>query len=123
MKVARLIALSSGQAALDTKMYVALQRNHIIFSLESRQTVVDHNIRTNLEKWLQPATVALSQRDAENKRHKGTGSWLLERGEFIEWFYATNSLLWLYGICQYHCARLPDVYLICAFQRAAAKLS
>jgi hypothetical protein len=64
-----------------------------------RQFVVDQTVRTNLEKWLQPASVAVSQRDAANKRHRGTGNWLFERSEFIEWIYAPSSLLWLHGIC------------------------
>ncbi|KAF7347071.1 NACHT domain protein [Mycena venus] len=75
--VSRLIALSIGQGVLDGKI----------------QFVVDHTVRTNLERWLQPASVAVSQRDAANKRHRGTGNWLFERSEFIEWIYAPSSLL------------------------------
>ncbi|KAF8166996.1 ankyrin repeat-containing domain protein [Mycena galopus ATCC 62051] len=69
-----------------------------IFSAESRQAVLDQNIRSTLEKWLQPANVALSQRDAANKRHAETGLWLFQRVEFKEWIYASNSLMWLHGI-------------------------
>ncbi|KAJ7865857.1 hypothetical protein B0H14DRAFT_3595885 [Mycena olivaceomarginata] len=55
--------------------------------------------REKLEKWLSPAKVAISQRDAAQKRHPKTGLWLLgERTEFIQWIYARNSLLWLEGI-------------------------
>ncbi|KAF8122745.1 hypothetical protein K438DRAFT_1176759 [Mycena galopus ATCC 62051] len=82
MKIERLIALSRGQDTLDTKI----------------QAVLDQNIRSTLEKWLQPANVALSQRDAANKRHAETGLWLFQRVEFKEWIYASNSLMWLHGI-------------------------
>ncbi|KAJ7495307.1 hypothetical protein FB451DRAFT_1019697, partial [Mycena latifolia] len=51
-----------------------------------------------LEKWLKPADVAVSEQDAANKQHPGTGKWLLERAEFREWIYAPRSLLWLHGI-------------------------
>ncbi|KAJ7110901.1 ankyrin repeat-containing domain protein, partial [Mycena epipterygia] len=80
--VARLITLSNGLDVLDVKI----------------KAVVDQNTRDKLDKWLQPANVALSQRDAANKRHSNTGQWLLDRAEFREWIYAPNSLLWLHGI-------------------------
>ncbi|KAJ7460268.1 ankyrin repeat-containing domain protein [Mycena latifolia] len=80
--VTRLIALSSGQEALNTKI----------------QALVDQNTHTNLEKWLQPANVALSLRDAAEKRHEKTGMWLFERAEYREWIYTPHSLLWLHGI-------------------------
>ncbi|KAJ6547770.1 hypothetical protein DFH09DRAFT_1170518 [Mycena vulgaris] len=73
--VSRLIALSKGQDALDTKL----------------QKLVDQNVRRNLEKWLQPAEVAVSQRDAANKRHSTTGKWLLDFAEFRDWIYAPNA--------------------------------
>ncbi|KAJ7460217.1 hypothetical protein FB451DRAFT_1500560 [Mycena latifolia] len=82
MKVARLIALSSGQDALNTKI----------------QALIDENTRAKLEKWLQPANVALSLRDAAEKRHEKTGLWLFDRAEYREWIYAPHSLLWLHGI-------------------------
>ncbi|KAJ7067345.1 hypothetical protein C8F01DRAFT_1247725 [Mycena amicta] len=78
----RLIALSTGQDAMDRKL----------------QTLVDENKRKQLKKWLQPANVALSDRDAADKCHPGTGLWLLESTEFKDWIYASNSFLWLEGI-------------------------
>ncbi|KAJ7487141.1 ankyrin repeat-containing domain protein [Mycena latifolia] len=80
--VARLIALTSGQNALDAKV----------------QSIIDKDMRTNVEKWLHPANVAASGQDAANQRHGETGKWLLERAEFKEWIYAPRSLLWLHGI-------------------------
>ncbi|KAJ7067256.1 ankyrin repeat-containing domain protein [Mycena amicta] len=62
------------------------------------QTLVDENKRKQLKKWLQPANVALSDRDAADKCHPGTGLWLLQSTEFKDWIYASNSFLWLEGI-------------------------
>lgn len=105
IKVSRLTNLSRGQYALDKEMYVNPRHTDFV-SLNSSQKVVDHDTRTKLDKWFQPAKVAISQRDAENKCHPQTGLWLLEREEFIQWMYTRKSLLWLEGICQLvaHCA-------------------
>ncbi|KAJ7460256.1 ankyrin repeat-containing domain protein [Mycena latifolia] len=62
------------------------------------QALVDQNRRTNLKTWLDPANVALSLRDAADKRHEKTGLWLFERAEYREWIYAPHSVLWLHGI-------------------------
>ncbi|KAJ6475395.1 hypothetical protein C8R45DRAFT_834436, partial [Mycena sanguinolenta] len=52
-----------------------------------------------LEKWLKPADLAVSDQNASNKKHPGTGKWLLENSfEFDEWIYAPMSFLWLHGI-------------------------
>ncbi|KAJ7689306.1 hypothetical protein B0H17DRAFT_640612 [Mycena rosella] len=81
-EVSRLIALSKGQDTLDAKI----------------QTLNDRELRKKLDDWLRPANVAVSQRDAANKRHSDTGKWLLERSEFQDWIYSQKSLLWLQGI-------------------------
>ncbi|KAJ7182463.1 ankyrin repeat-containing domain protein [Mycena crocata] len=81
--VSRLISLSNNQEALDTKM----------------QTLVDQNTRSILDQWLKPANVGTSQKDASNKRHAGTGLWLVnDRAEFKDWIYTPASFLWLHGI-------------------------
>ncbi|KAJ7067349.1 ankyrin repeat-containing domain protein [Mycena amicta] len=69
-----------------------------LFSSDCRQTLVDENKRKQLKKWLQPANVAISDQDAADKCHPGTGLWLLESTEFKDWIYAPNSFLWLEGI-------------------------
>ncbi|KAJ7182472.1 ankyrin repeat-containing domain protein [Mycena crocata] len=79
----RLIALSNNQDLLDIKM----------------ETLVEENIRRNLNDWLKPVHVGTSQRNAEDKRHVDTGLWLVrDISEFREWIYATGSFLWLYGM-------------------------
>ncbi|KAJ7440876.1 hypothetical protein FB451DRAFT_124089, partial [Mycena latifolia] len=80
--VARLIDLSIGLDALDNK----------------GQALVDGDMHRNLKEWLQPANVAISDRDAANRRHPETGKWLLERAEFTEWMRTPHSLLWIHGI-------------------------
>ncbi|KAJ7903935.1 hypothetical protein B0H13DRAFT_2663555 [Mycena leptocephala] len=95
----RLIALSTGQETLHTKI----------------QTLLDENTRKKLAEWLKPADVAISQRDAANKLQTGTGLWFLESAEFIKISYATSTFLWLQGICQLldHCCNEPTFTHLC----------
>ncbi|KAJ7182423.1 hypothetical protein C8R43DRAFT_5507 [Mycena crocata] len=54
--------------------------------------------RMHLDKWLQPADVGISQRHAADKRHAGTGLWLVrDSAEFREWIFTPASFLWLHG--------------------------
>ncbi|KAJ7689309.1 ankyrin repeat-containing domain protein [Mycena rosella] len=76
----------------------ATSRYKDYFLTHFRQTLNDHDTRTKLDGWLRSANVAVSQRDAANKRHSDTGKWLLERSEFQDWIYSQKSLLWLQGI-------------------------
>ncbi|KAJ6475428.1 ankyrin repeat-containing domain protein [Mycena sanguinolenta] len=81
--VARLTALSKGQHETNAML----------------TTLVDSDTRMKLEKWLKPADLAVSDRNASKKKHPGTGKWLLENSfEFSEWVYDPMSFLWLHGI-------------------------
>ncbi|KAJ6474336.1 ankyrin repeat-containing domain protein [Mycena sanguinolenta] len=81
--VARLTALSKGQHETNAML----------------TTLIDSDTRTKLEKWLKPAGLAASDQNASNKKHPGTGKWLLENSfEFSEWIYAPMAFLWLHGI-------------------------
>ncbi|KAJ6474361.1 hypothetical protein C8R45DRAFT_1217412 [Mycena sanguinolenta] len=81
--VARLTALSQGQDEMKA----------ILTKLDNTDA------RTKLEKWLKPADLAGSDQNASNKKHPGTGKWLLENSfEFSQWIYAPMSFLWLHGI-------------------------
>ncbi|KAJ6475371.1 hypothetical protein C8R45DRAFT_907156 [Mycena sanguinolenta] len=52
-----------------------------------------------MKEWLKPADVAMNYKDASDKKHPGTGKWLLENLlEFKEWIYTPMSFLWLHGI-------------------------
>ncbi|KAJ6451255.1 ankyrin repeat-containing domain protein [Mycena sanguinolenta] len=82
-ELSRFIALSKGQQETNTML----------------TTLVDSDTRMKLEKWLKPANVRTNHQDALNKKHPGTGQWLLENSlEFREWIYAPGSFLWLHGI-------------------------
>ncbi|KAF7353386.1 Multiple ankyrin repeats single kh domain [Mycena sanguinolenta] len=81
--VARLTALSQGQHEMNAML----------------TTLIGSDTRTKIDKWLKPADVGMSYQDALNKKHPGTGKWLLENSlAFREWIYAPMSFLWLYGI-------------------------
>ncbi|KAJ6475504.1 hypothetical protein C8R45DRAFT_1159590 [Mycena sanguinolenta] len=81
--VARLAALSKGQHETNTML----------------KTLVDSDTRTKMEKWLKRVDVGVNYRNASNKKHNGTGKWLLENSlQFREWIYAPGSFLWLHGI-------------------------
>ncbi|KAJ6475445.1 hypothetical protein C8R45DRAFT_907177 [Mycena sanguinolenta] len=95
--VARLTALSQGQHETNTMLYALSQGQHEANT--KLTTLVDTDTRAKLEKWLKPADLAVSDQNASNKKHPGTGKWLLENSvEFSEWIYAPMSFLWLHGI-------------------------
>ncbi|KAJ6475514.1 ankyrin repeat-containing domain protein, partial [Mycena sanguinolenta] len=55
--------------------------------------------RTKMKEWLNPIDVAMNYQNASDKKHPGTGKWLLENSlEFKEWIYTPISFLWLHGI-------------------------
>ncbi|KAJ6474364.1 ankyrin repeat-containing domain protein [Mycena sanguinolenta] len=81
--VARLTALSKGQHETNAML----------------TRLVDSDTRMKMKEWLKPADLAMSDQNASNKKHPGTGKWLLENSfEFSQWIYAPTSLLWLHGI-------------------------
>ncbi|KAJ6475433.1 ankyrin repeat-containing domain protein [Mycena sanguinolenta] len=81
--VARLTALSKGQHETNAML----------------TRLVDSDTRMKMKEWLKPADLATSDQNASNKKHPGTGKWLLENSfEFSQWIYAPMSFLWLHGI-------------------------
>ncbi|KAF7371370.1 HET-domain-containing protein [Mycena sanguinolenta] len=59
----------------------------------------DNDIRGMMQRWLKPAHVGGNYQEASNKRHPGTGKWLLENSsEFSKWLDSPPSFLWLHGI-------------------------
>lgn len=48
-------------------------------------------------QWLAAPDYSSDYTHALHKRAKNTGSWLLNRSQYIDWKSATRSLLWLYG--------------------------
>ncbi|KAJ6475512.1 hypothetical protein C8R45DRAFT_1159606 [Mycena sanguinolenta] len=81
--IARLTAVLQGQDEM----------NVILTKLENTDT------RMKMEKWLKRVDVGVNYQDASNKKHNGTGKWLLKNSlELREWIYAPGSFLWLHGI-------------------------
>ncbi|KAF7336477.1 HET-domain-containing protein [Mycena sanguinolenta] len=81
--VARLTTLSQGQDEIKA----------ILTKLDN------NNTRSKIKEWLKPPGVAANYQNASDKKHPGTGKWLLENClEFREWIYVPMSFLWLHGI-------------------------
>ncbi|KAK1958640.1 purine and uridine phosphorylase, partial [Colletotrichum sublineola] len=51
-----------------------------------------------LHRWLSPADPSTNATRARERRHAGTGSWLLENDAFREWEAGKRQHLWLYGL-------------------------
>jgi hypothetical protein len=55
---------------------------------QERRTIVD---------WLSPLNFKVSQSEFLQKREHGTGQWLLESQEFLDWRDGTSETLWCPG--------------------------
>ncbi|KAJ7053338.1 hypothetical protein C8F01DRAFT_552885 [Mycena amicta] len=74
----------------DSALHVVRKKMDDLLASEEHKT---------LERWLKPADVAINQREAQEKRHPGTGNWFINsRVEFAEWKYTPAAVLWLYGM-------------------------
>ncbi|KAF6796411.1 hypothetical protein CSOJ01_13193 [Colletotrichum sojae] len=51
-----------------------------------------------LHRWLSPADPSTNATRARERRHAGTGRWLLENATFREWEAGKRQHLWLYGL-------------------------
>lgn len=52
----------------------------------------------SLKEWLRPAESSGNAQRARDKRHHGTGTWLLESDEFQKWLTGGRQHLCLYGL-------------------------
>lgn len=66
--------------------------SHQTMSLKS----IDENRRSILQ-WLSPDDVRKTQKEVFEAHQAGTGQWLLQRSEFLEWLEGSQFLLWCYG--------------------------
>lgn len=57
----------------------------------------DQHVR-KLHRWLSPADPSTNVTIARERRHAGTGCWLLESTAFREWVAGKRQHLWLYGL-------------------------
>ncbi|KAK1517411.1 hypothetical protein CABS01_16639 [Colletotrichum abscissum] len=51
-----------------------------------------------VHRWLSPADPSTNATRARERRHAGTGTWLLESAAFREWEAGERQCLWLYGL-------------------------
>ncbi|KAM9873447.1 hypothetical protein VDGL01_12473 [Verticillium dahliae] len=66
--------------------------NHTVTTIKSD----DHLIK--LERWLSPPDYSINAKLARERRHTGTGGWLLESSIFQEWKAGTRRHPWLYDL-------------------------
>ena len=48
-------------------------------------------------RWLSPVNFWLKQEDVCKQREAGTGKWLLEHPDFLEWEKGNKEMLWCRG--------------------------
>ncbi|KAL6362155.1 hypothetical protein LRP88_04231 [Fusarium phalaenopsidis] len=61
-------------------------------------TVRSDSHRAKVEHWLSPPDYSTNANLARERRHAGTGTWLLESTTFQEWKLGSRQHLWLYGL-------------------------
>ncbi|EXA31380.1 hypothetical protein FOVG_17351 [Fusarium oxysporum f. sp. pisi HDV247] len=59
--------------------------------------VSDHHF-AKIKQWLSPSDYSTNANLARERRHPGTGTWLLNSPAFQEWKLGTRQHLWLYGL-------------------------
>ncbi|KAH7200913.1 hypothetical protein BKA60DRAFT_601085 [Fusarium oxysporum] len=57
----------------------------------------DHRF-AKIERWLSPPDYSTNANLARERRHPGTGTWLLDSSAFREWTVGTRRHLWLHGL-------------------------
>jgi hypothetical protein len=57
----------------------------------------DHHF-AKIKRWLSPPDCSTNANLARERRHPGTGTWLLNSPAFQEWKLGTRQHLWLYGL-------------------------
>ncbi|CAF3626493.1 hypothetical protein SNK05_007412 [Fusarium graminearum] len=80
--------------------------NEVLSSIESLgketkyavMSMAFDNRSTKIERWLSPSDFATNANLARQRRHPGTGTWLLESSAFQEWKLGSRQHLWLYGL-------------------------
>ncbi|EXL39993.1 hypothetical protein FOCG_17443 [Fusarium oxysporum f. sp. radicis-lycopersici 26381] len=68
------------------------ETKHVVMSMAS-----DHHF-AKIERWLSPPDHSTNANLARERRHPGTGAWLLNSPAFQEWKLGTRQHLWLYGL-------------------------
>ncbi|KAG7402908.1 Ankyrin repeat domain-containing protein 50 [Fusarium oxysporum f. sp. rapae] len=68
------------------------ETKHAVMSMAS-----DHRF-AKIKQWLSPSDYSTNANLARERRHPGTGAWLLNSPAFQEWKLGTRQHLWLYGL-------------------------
>ncbi|EGU88526.1 hypothetical protein FOXB_00956, partial [Fusarium oxysporum f. sp. conglutinans Fo5176] len=68
------------------------ETKHAVMSMAS-----DHHF-AKIERWLSPPDYSTNANLARERRHPGTGTWLLNSPVFQEWKLGSRQHLWLYGL-------------------------
>ncbi|KAH7230926.1 ankyrin repeat-containing domain protein [Fusarium tricinctum] len=68
------------------------ETKHVVMSMAS-----DHRF-AKIKQWLSPSDYSTNANLARERRHPGTGTWLLNSPAFQEWKLGTRQHLWLYGL-------------------------
>ncbi|KAF4495255.1 hypothetical protein FAGAP_8612 [Fusarium agapanthi] len=68
------------------------ETKHAVISMAS-----DHRF-AKIERWLSPSDYSTNANSARERRHPGTGTWLLNSPAFQEWKLGSRQHLWLYGL-------------------------
>ncbi|KPA37290.1 hypothetical protein FLAG1_09900 [Fusarium langsethiae] len=68
------------------------ETKHAVMSMAS-----DHRF-AKIERWLSPPDCSTNANLARERRHPGTGTWLLNSPAFQEWKLGSRQHLWLYGL-------------------------
>ncbi|KAF5967354.1 ankyrin repeat protein [Fusarium bulbicola] len=80
--------------------------SEILTSIESMGNETKHTVMSmasdhrfaKIERWLSPPDCSTNANLARERRHPGTGTWLLNSPAFQEWKLGTRQHLWLYGL-------------------------
>ena len=58
---------------------------------------IEHK-QKSIKRWLASPDSSTNYKDALQRRHQGSGLWLMKRADFSKWKTRRNSFLWLHGI-------------------------
>lgn len=61
------------------------------------ELVRSHQISTDLRDWLKAPDATVNHYAARDKKHPGTGMWLIKSPVFLRWLTEPSSILWLNG--------------------------
>jgi hypothetical protein len=82
-------------------LHIPLFKEILIYVVELLMLCSDDETKTIL-RWLSPVNYWLKQEDVTKQREVGTGQWLLEDPDFLEWENGNTEMLWCCGSRELH---------------------